>query len=155
MFNFALQLQNIAQFIGICPFFSKKSNFIRQKNENRYPFPPLCRRTPVPTMNGGIRSFVRRRRIVRTRIRTPHPSAFGCHLPPLGKACGKCEQRHGRFNIALRFIAHLLRKYVIAPTNVNQYTACNRKIMRTTLRREQAPALQSLWVTVCLCEAER
>ena len=34
--------------------------------------------------------------IVRTRMRTPHPSAFGCHLPPLGKAFGKCEQRYGR-----------------------------------------------------------
>ena len=28
------------------------------------------------------------------------------------------------------------------PTNVNQYTACNRKIMRITIRREQAPALR-------------
>ena len=42
-----------------------------------------------------FRSLVRSRKIVRTRIRTPHPSAFGCHLPPLGKALDKCEQRCG------------------------------------------------------------
>ena len=38
---------------------------------------------------------MRSRKIERTRIWTPHPSAFGCHLPPLGKASGKCEQRDG------------------------------------------------------------
>ena len=32
-------------------------------------------------------------KVVRTRMRTPHPSAFGCHLPPLGKALDKCEHR--------------------------------------------------------------
>ena len=32
-----------------------------------------------------FRLFVRRRKVVRTRIRTPHPSAFGCHLPHWGR----------------------------------------------------------------------
>ena len=31
-------------------------------------------------------------------------------------------------NIPLRFMAHLLRKYAIAPTNVDQHSACSRKI---------------------------
>ena len=49
--------------------------------------------SPSPTEIERDRSFVRRRKVVRTRIRTPHPSAFGCHLPPLGKAFAKCEHR--------------------------------------------------------------
>ena len=49
--------------------------------------------SPSPTEIERDPLFVRRRMIVRTRIRTPHPSAFGCHLPPLGKAFAKCEHR--------------------------------------------------------------
>ena len=49
------------------------------------------RRNASPTEIDVDRLFVRRRMIVRTRIRTPHPSACGCHLPPLGKDFGKCE----------------------------------------------------------------
>ena len=48
---------------------------------------------PSPTEIEGDRLFVRSRKVVRTRMRTPHPSAFGCHLPPLGKAFAKCEHR--------------------------------------------------------------
>ena len=52
------------------------------------------RRRPLPRFVRE-RSFVRSRKIVQTRIRTPHPSAFSCHLPPLGKALDKCKQRNG------------------------------------------------------------
>ena len=51
--------------------------------------------SPYPTEIERDPLFVRRRMIERTRIRTPHPSAFGCHLPPLGKAFGRCKQRCG------------------------------------------------------------
>ena len=54
----------------------------------------LVARTPCPYRGlDDSRSFVRRRKVVQTRMRTPHPSAFGCHLPPLGKAFAKCEHR--------------------------------------------------------------
>ena len=78
-----------------------------------------------------FRLFVRRRKVVRTRIRTPHPSAFGCHLPPLGKALGKCEHRlkpkdsadsvtAGCKHTPLRSVASLLRKHCPRPTAVNE-----------------------------------
>ena len=57
---------------------------------------PLSRSAPAPLTQGSLWVSANKscsRKIVRTRIRTPHPSAFGCHLPPLGKAFGKCEHR--------------------------------------------------------------
>ena len=55
----------------------------------------ITREEQAPPLPRFVRErlFVRSRRIVRTRRRTPHPSAFGCHLPPLGKALVKCEHR--------------------------------------------------------------
>ena len=90
----------------------------------------LVARTPCPYRGlNDFRSFVRRRKVVRTRIRTPHPSAFGCHLPPLGKAFGKCEHRlkpkdrannvtAGCKHTPLRSVASLLRKHCPRPTEV-------------------------------------
>ena len=75
--------------------FFKKIQFYPTKKRKSLFLSVSLSANACPTMNGGIRSFVRRRKVVRTRIRTPHPSAFGCHLPPLGKALGKCGQRDG------------------------------------------------------------
>ena len=47
---------------------------------------------------------------------------------------------NGRFNISLRFMAHLLRKYVIAPTvrnkikSVGEASISSRKVVRAVLR---------------------
>ena len=93
----------------------------------------LVARTPCPYRGlNDFRSFVRSRKIVRTRIRTPHPSACGCHLPPLGKALVKCEHRLKPKNSAnnvtagckhtpLRSVASLLRKHCPRPTKVTLY----------------------------------
>ena len=91
---------------------------------------------PLPRSR-EIRSVVRRRKVVRTRMRTPHPSAFGCHLPPLGKAFGKCEHRlkpkdrannvtAGCKHTPLRSVASLLRKHCPRPTNVTLYSVHTR-----------------------------
>ena len=92
----------------------------------------LVARTPCPYRGlDDFRSFVRRRKVVRTRRRTPHPSAFGCHLPPLGKALGKCEHRMkpkdsadnltaGCKHTPLRSVASLLRKHCPRPTALNE-----------------------------------
>ena len=61
------------------------------------------------------------------------------------KALDKCEHRlkpkdrasnvtAGCKHTPLRSVASLLRKHCPRPTNADQYSACSRKIMRTTLR---------------------
>ena len=86
----------------------------------------LVARTPCPYRGlDDFHSFVRRREMVQTRMRTPHPSAFGCHLPPLGKAFDKCEHR-------------------LKPKDSANIT-----------REEQAPPLPRSRETVRLCVSER
>ena len=109
-----------------CPF-RYESKFFPRRTVRQ-----LVARTPCPYRGlNDFRSFVRRRKMMRTRLRTPHPSACGCHLPPLGKAVGTCEQRMkpkdradnlagGCKHTPLRSVASLLRKHCPSPTEMER-----------------------------------